>query len=129
MREYQHGNGATLSRKKGITKTMENTRKSQLQQCLEDAGYECRSYSGRGMYGKECLAVVTSDHPMTVTANCFSELLSDLDDEDIEAWVNKYNDLVSQLHRVSEDNMGRSMVYYWPGVEFVGEEDTEEDEG
>ena len=28
----------------------------QLKDIIEMAGYETRSYSGRGMYGKECLA-------------------------------------------------------------------------
>ena len=31
---------------------------NQLQKLFERAGYNTRSYSGRGMYGKECLGVV-----------------------------------------------------------------------
>lgn len=34
--------------------------KSKLQEILEDAGMDLISYSGRGMYGEQCLAIRTS---------------------------------------------------------------------
>ena len=79
-----------------------------LQQIMTATGYETRSYSGRGMNGRECLAV-ECNHLMRL----FAELLGDLDDEDERAAV------AAALRKARMDSMGRGMVVYFPGVEFV----------
>ena len=65
---------------------------------LADCGNEARSYSGRGMYGKQCVSV-------------------DLD-SDGDLW-----DLAVALARrgiepggPSTDSMGRGIVAYWPRI-------------
>jgi hypothetical protein len=92
---------------------------TELRQFLEDNGYECRSYSGRGMYGKNCLGVVV--------------------DAKIEMFHLAYEAGQQQvqfyLEKMEWDSMGLSTIFYWPGVPFVEEEDDDfededdEDEG
>lgn len=43
-----------------------------LQEFLEDADYETRPYSGRGMYGKKCLAVTADDPVSAALKNYFT---------------------------------------------------------
>mgnify|MGYP003336159782 CR=1 FL=1 len=83
---------------------------TELQQFLEDNEYECRSYSGRGMYGKNCLGVVV--------------------DAKIEMFHLAYQAGQQQvqfyLEKMEWDSMGHSTIFYWPGVPFV--EFVEDDE-
>ena len=54
------------------------------------------TYSGRGMYGAECFAII-GQHSDLVT------FLRSLDDEDAD-----------ELADPAMDNMGRDYVFYWP---------------
>lgn len=77
---------------------------------LLDAGLEPDTdlrddYSGRGMYGETCIGIVCA--PSEYTGFIASYAIAALDDVDC-GWLN----------RVASDNMGRSMIYYWPGVQF-----------
>jgi hypothetical protein len=74
---------------------------------LEDAvGYfdnaEIISYSGRGMYGRQCLGI-TFD--------------SMKDAFDFALCVGEENDLSLALSRPTFDDMGLGIVVYWPRVE------------
>jgi hypothetical protein len=64
---------------------------------IREAGYEPRSYSGRGMFGKVCVGV-------------------DLDRND------RGEDLPGGA---SEDSMGLGYIMYWPHVEWVETEEVE----
>lgn len=72
------------------------------------------SYSGRGMYGQQCLGIDFDDMG---EAFRFALLLGD--------------DLAGILARPSFDSMGLGIVAYWPNVEApeVADEDDEDDEG
>lgn len=66
-------------------------------------------YSGRGMYGKTCFGIVgtASDFALFCAAVgwCAREaLMNDWD------WVGN----------VRSDSMGRSTIWYWPGVQVEG---------
>ena len=77
---------------------------SKFKSHLEDCGYETREYSGRGMYGEQCLAVVTDDSAFVFCANVMNE-----DEEETR------NELANILHATKEDSMGRSsIIFYWP---------------
>jgi hypothetical protein len=67
-----------------------------LRERLEEAGFETRSYSGRGMFGKECLAV-TADS-----------------DRDVFAAIEP-----AEIKAARIDSMGRRVVAYWPAVAFA----------
>lgn len=56
------------------------------------------SYSGRGMYGKECIAVACDDR-----------------DDMVEACVR------ADLPRPTFDTLGMGMIAYWPRIEYSGE--------
>ena len=67
---------------------------------------EVRSYSGRGMYGDECVAVVMGDFNSTWT---LALALADVN--------NGHADLFG-LPEPRTDNMGLGMVLYWPQMEW-----------
>lgn len=85
-----------------------------LQELLEDAGYETRSYSGRGMYGMSCLAIVTDDSLAQVCCNVFRILVSDIVHEGLTVQI----ETLEQLECVCQDDMGLSQVYYWPKITY-----------
>lgn len=76
-----------------MDKTMTKTKK--LIAAIENAGYEWRSYSGRGMYGKECVGVTIRDK-------------SDLID---------LADAAKIAGKPCTDDMGLGTIAYWPNVE------------
>ena len=82
---------------------------------LEEIGIDTMGYSGRGCYGRECLAVTDYDSS--------SEFWSAVIDGVQSAYKGK--DLVSCLQVVSaamkdlsEDSLGRGSVLYWQGITF-----------
>lgn len=71
---------------------------------LEGLNYQPHSYSGRGMYGKECVAVVVED------VWAFIATVG----EDVDDGFNW-----SLLRRTHTDGMGRGdVVLYWPSLEW-----------
>jgi hypothetical protein len=92
---------------------------------LEDVGYDCRSYSGRGMMGRQCVAVITEDslpNLIVRTLQCAVHS-SNLEEDDKE-----FNELCKTLRQTRQDNMGRDdVVYYWPDVEWENEEEDDEE--
>lgn len=73
---------------------------------LESEGFETRSYSGRGMYGKSCVAVT-----------------------DVSAWevakalMNETHDgEFDDLSEPKQDSLGMGNVLYWPSYEWPKEE-------
>lgn len=79
-----------------------------LQECLEKLadyfGFDVRSYSGRGMYGKTCLAIVGEGISLISLGYALGEMDCDID---------KYD-----LDNMRSDSMGLGMVYYWPNIEY-----------
>lgn len=79
------------------------------------------SYSGRAMYGQRCVSVVVEN---------FAVFAAGL----VRAAADLYNgdELCDILDNIAElfddartDNMGRDMVIYWPGWEWLEEYDNE----
>jgi hypothetical protein len=93
-----------------------------FQRLLEDNDFKTRSYSGRGMFGKECLAVTVED----IVKGTW----------DIATMLAEYNAEAADLNEepipeprgMRYDNMGRQYVIYWTQVPFEGEESEEEEE-
>ena len=78
---------------------------SEFKRLLDDCNYEYRSYSGRGMHGKYCVAVVTDDNPVMFGANLMFGLDESTQDE-----------LIQRLGYTNIDTMGYATVYYWPNL-------------
>lgn len=64
-----------------------------VEDLARDLGLTVRSYSGRGMYGKECVGITTDD-PDEIVASCREHGLS------IPA----------------RDSMGLKTICYWPNI-------------
>lgn len=74
-----------------------------LQEALEKSGYKTLNYSGRGMFGRKCLAAKVAS-------------LGDL-------WVcgNKVGQLtvLGGIYYPNIDNYGLELIVYWPQVEYT----------
>lgn len=98
--------------------------KSKLQKALEATDRETRSYSGRGMYGKSCLA-------FTVDSGDLGEVVADLmqyvaEKGDTDRFI--VDSISDAFRNMSSDSMGMGSVYYFKRIPYVASE-TEEDEG
>lgn len=79
-----------------------------LQQFLQyECSFTCRSYSGRGMQGKECFAVVLQDRDALWHLAC-----------EIGGYMGDFT-------APKTDNLGESIVAYWPEVPYTQEVEEE----
>lgn len=88
---------------------------SKLQEIIEDAGYPCRSYSGRGVY-KECLGVVCKN-----VFHLFSDICDSLRGNDQEELANCLNECAKAFKNALGDSMGMDRIVYFPEYECVDE--------
>lgn len=88
--------------------------KSAIQQAAEILGYDAYSYSGRGMFGKHCLAINVEDP------------LKDIAFIALEAQNLDNSDVSSYFENVRTDSMGLRSVIYFPYVSYY--DDDEDDE-
>ncbi len=91
------------------------TQVEEIQTLLNDIdGAEMRSYSGRNMYGKQCLGI---DMESMYDAFCFALTVQD-------------EDLCMALSNPVFDNMGRGIIVYFPNVDAPeGIDDEADDDG
>ena len=81
-----------------------------------------RSYPGRGMYGKECLAV-TGDHVgdlLTLGMSIAYLIALSADTEELDDATDAIDDAIGNS-RPSIDSLGRGFVAYWPSIPFETE--------
>lgn len=104
------------------------TKKHPLQVMIESSDGDLRpqSYSGRGMYGKQCLAVV-GVHAGAVFSDLIGTALYG------EFSTDEKDAIVMALCDVRQDSLGHDTVVYFPRVEYVGgsgnaDADDEEDD-
>lgn len=102
-----------------------------IKQVIYDMGIDAtvRSYSGRAMYGKSCLAVVSNDRGVEwklgmAIGRVLEVAERDYDDGDLDA------KLADDCYRLenrspSSDSMGLGVVIYWPGIAYEEEEEEE----
>ena len=108
---------------------MEKSNETIFKEAIEDAGYQTRSYSGRGMYGSFCLGFETSRYqsPIQATAEIIGNLAETCQfDDDLEL-----SDFLEFFGDVKEDSMGLGMIIYFPYIswrEDWNEEESEEDD-
>lgn len=80
-------------------------------QLFEAAGYEPRSYSGRGMFGQKCLGV-SCDSEVRLIIDFVRELCATTDDQA------EINDVLDMISDVKTDSLGRQTIIYWPDIEW-----------
>lgn len=72
---------------------------------LETAGYEWRSYSGRGMFGRECVGVVLErDTDLFILGLSLGREFPE-----------------EKFQSPAVDNMGTQMIAYWPQFQIKKE--------
>lgn len=77
----------------------------QLQELLESIGLTPTRYSGRGMYGEECLAVVVTGGALQTLAAIIEAAPS--------------TKIAAKIARdLRMDNLGHDTVLYWPSTPF-----------
>jgi len=85
-----------------MAKTKEEV--NNLIEALEEAGYEPRSYSGRGMYGKCCVSVSGDDVSEWDIARAL--------------WFNNFDQEDLDIPAPRQDQLGLGIVLYWPSFEW-----------
>jgi len=82
----------------------------------DETGHVYLRYSGRGMYGRECLGVVGG------LSDLIKFVIAVYDDwrSYPENWPKGF--IPGQLDSPVTDSMGRESIYYWPAIR-VGEEE------
>ena len=117
-----------------------------MKQLIEDAGYEYRSYSGRGMFGKSCVGVVLDEgvRPFKFIADLVGATFNDVTinfesavEDGTKSLADNMNDaeeavtnavetmgeeLSATLERAAWDSMGMGTVVYFPDVAWVESE-------
>lgn len=99
-----------------------------LMKVAENAGYQLRAYSGRGMMGKMCPSIASSDPGMLVGYKLTGALHESLDD--VQAAFNEEGvNFMDMLGKARTDNLGYDTVYYFPSIpwEDPDEEPNEEE--
>ena len=76
---------------------------------LEDAGYDPQPYSGRGMFGKQCVSVRSDERLLMV----LSDIVGCIEDKMQSAEL---------LRRAETDQMGTGIVVYWPSAKWPTKE-------
>lgn len=98
-----------------------------LKQIVEDAGFDARSYSGRGMYGLKCLSF-----NLEREENEFDAFLSIA--ESAQSYVEssddgfKLEDVTAYFMGAKSDSMGLGTVIYFPNIEWEEVEDQFEED-
>jgi hypothetical protein len=80
---------------------------NRLQEIIKEAGFESRRYSGRGMYGAECVAFNTYDLVGEV-----AEIVASVDTDE-----ERY-ELVKAFKKSNTDVMGTGTVIYFPTYKY-----------
>lgn len=91
---------------------------------LRAADLRVRSYSGRGMFGKTCVAVEIEND----IGELFSEVLESISNYSSDEQNEAIELCVKNFRRMMTDSMGRGQIAYWPSVEYTEEHDEDEDE-
>jgi len=96
-----------------------------LQQLFDEAEIETRSYSGRSMYGKECLAVDLNKGLGDFIADVLYAM-----QEPARRRGEAHDEIAEAFRGMVTDSMGRGIIVYFPGVPFEvdGEEGAEGDD-
>ena len=89
---------------------------------LEDNGFEPRKYSGRGMFGAQCVGVIQTKGTPSVLVQI--GYLIGMDEGGTFYSESDKEEFVEQVANYSSDNFGHDTIYYWPYMKFV--EDAED---
>ena len=87
---------------------MNNAQGNRLLDLLREVGCEPRAYSGRGMYGRDCVAVDVKHAGEALALGVKLALRAGMDADD--------RVLLANLGEPRRDSMGRDEIVYWSRV-------------
>jgi len=87
--------------------------------------FEVRQYSGRGMYGKQCLGIVVPGNAYQAAGACMTLACTIIEASE---GTGPALEILEHLQHAQMDNMGYDTVIYFPDVAWQEEEDEYEDE-
>lgn len=93
---------------------------SMLVNLIQAAGYEAYSYSGRGMFGCQCVGLTCSDMN-TAIADLFEAVFDVHGQEEYEVLMDVHSALCDALRSSAQDSMGMDKVLYFKSVEWQDE--------
>lgn len=101
-----------------------------FKEIVSEAGYELESYSGRGMYGAECAAIMLDKEQslFEILAN-ITEAAHTQHDKDFVDGGGEFDmeDWLELMKNTKTDNMGLGIVLYWKRVAWDESDEASED--
>jgi hypothetical protein len=89
----------------------------------EDAVSFRNDYSGRGMYGRQCIGIVGDESTcMRIVGQAIKDAHAQADNDELV-----FDDVVDTLLDSCRDSMGRDIIVYWPEVAPLEEREPEND--
>lgn len=89
-------------------------------------------YSGRGMYGANCFGITIPRHAGASVVTIIMRVMAEIKNP---TWLGKAeteddldNEMLEADWKMSSDNLGLDMIYYFPNILWPEEEETEEDD-
>lgn len=105
---------------------------TQFKEILENGGREVYSYSGRGMYGRNCLGFYADGSIAQEMAQLSTDIVNYcydiLEGNDAEEMLDSIERFLDLMAEAKTDNMGQGTVIYFPNIEWEEDEDDEDDE-
>lgn len=87
---------------------------NKVREAFENAGFETRSYSGRSMYGKECLGIKCDSAIEAIFETITEAIIRDTDHVQTIA-------LIDELRDYHIDSLGLGSILYFPNLEWENE--------
>jgi hypothetical protein len=103
--------------------------KHPIQVAVENTEHPTRSYSGRGMFGADCLGVTISCSLGSFIADVMNSTLDRFSDYDDQPAA---GEVAEAFRSMRTDSMGHDTIVYFPGIPYTvddaGEDEEEEDD-
>ena len=99
---------------------------SWLADLLDDAGYTARAYSGRAMFGAQCVAVEVDAGEVLAVGSKLAHAAAEDADAGGGDWLDVLERVSDLMTRARVDDLGRGKIVYWPDVDWTGEEGPDE---
>lgn len=86
---------------------------------IADAGFEPKSYSGRGMYGKSCVGI-NVENPIEAIIDIVETAWDSYNDDDDSEGFRKF---LNEIKEARTDSLGTGYIMYWPKAEWDANEE------
>lgn len=87
----------------------------------EQAGYVVRCYSGRGMFGRQCVAIDETENGVPVLVQDLMTMAGALALYGVGTYDVDHDTMLDVLADAETDNMGIGIVVYWPSIAWEAE--------